>query len=398
VSKVLIITGQFIPYTKSLGGILRVYSFINSLKKKHKVYLLVSKSLTNKKYGYLGIKKKDLKGISLYYIRNNSSKFILSIFNFKIFRNLFYLLGLDYVFNINNEFLKISNQIIKKNKIDYVIISSPPFSLFYLVKKIRLKFKKIKIILDYRDGWSTRIDNFFINPVKSIVKNYIEKNILKHSDCVIAATYKIQSKLNFLIKDQLKVLLLRNGFFYKPKRVKKKNKQIKIGYFGLISEDSSSYRNIRIVYDVIKNNRNLQKKFIFEFYGNNEIKDKDIKNFKTFKFKNNLKYKKALSKMTEMDYLLVLHTEKSTSEEMVTSKFYDYLASSTPIVNISSGKNEVGEIIKKLNLGYNVDYENNNLEKFLIELKKYNKKIKWKKNFDIYSRKHQNKKLLDIIK
>ena len=286
----------------------------------------------------------------------------------------------------------------KKKKIDYVIISSPPFSLFYLVRKIRLKFKQIKIILDYRDGWSTRIDNFFINPVKLIIKNYIEKEILKHSDHVITATYKIYFKLSFLIKDKLKVDLLRNGFLYKPKILEKKNKQIRIGYFGLISEDSSSYRNIRIVYDAIKNNRNLQKKLIFEFYGNNEINDKDIKNFKVFKFKNNLKYKKALSKMTEMDYLLVLHTEKSTSEEMVTSKFYDYLASRTPIVNICSGKNEVGKMIKKLNLGYNFDYEKNNLEKFFIRLKKKKKKIKWKKNFDIYSRKYQNKKLLNIIK
>lgn len=385
------------PYTQSLGGILRVYSFINSLKKKHKVYLLVSKSLKNKKYGYLGIKKKDLKSINLFYIRNNSSKLILSIFNFKIFRNLFYLLGIDYALNINKEFLKTSSQIIKKNKIDYVIISSPPFSLFYLVKKIRLRFKKIKIILDYRDGWSTRIDNFFIYPIKLIIKNYIEKNILKNSDFVIAATNKIRTKLNFLTKNQSKLLLLRNGFFYRPTKIKKKNKKIKIGYFGLISEDRSSYRNIRIIYDVIKNNKYLQKKIIFEFYGNNEIKDKDIKNFKSFKFKDNLNYKKALSKMTQMDYLLVLHTEKSTSEEMVTSKFYDYLASSTPILNISSGPNEVGQIIKKLNLGYNVDYENNNLEKFLLELKR-RKKIKWKKKFDIYSRHYQNKKLQNIIK
>ena len=42
-SRVLIITGQFVPYTKSLGGILRVHSYLNSLKKKHELYLLVNK-------------------------------------------------------------------------------------------------------------------------------------------------------------------------------------------------------------------------------------------------------------------------------------------------------------------------------------------------------------------
>jgi hypothetical protein len=53
----------------------------------------------------------------------------------------------------------------KKNKIDYLIISSPPFSLFYLIKKIKHKFKNIKIILDYRDGWSTRINSIYNLPI-----------------------------------------------------------------------------------------------------------------------------------------------------------------------------------------------------------------------------------------
>ena len=123
----------------------------------------------------------------------------------------------------------------------------------------------------------------------------------------------------------------------------------------------------------------MQNKFIFEFYGNNEINNINIKNFKSFKFKNNLNYKNALFKMTQMDYLLIIHTEKSTSKEMVTSKFYDYLAAGTPIINISSGQNEVGNIIKKFKLGKNIDYEKENLNKHFLNLKKNNKKLNGKK-------------------
>ena len=397
-SKVLIITGQFVPFTKSLGGILRVYSFINSLKKKHEVYLIVSKPPKNKRYGYLGINKKDLKGVNIYYIKNNKYNFLQSIFNLNLLRNIFYLLGLDYAFSIKNDYVNLSNEIIKKKKIKYLIISSPPFSLFYLVKKIRNKFQNIKIIIDYRDGWSTRFNNIINYPLKFIVKNFIEKKILKNSNYVLATTFKIYSKLNKIIKNKKKIFLIRNGFFIRPKRLINRGKKIRIGYFGLISEHHSSYRNIRVIYDSIKNNKLLQNKIIFEFYGNNEIRDKYIRRFKPFKFNNNLPYKRALSKMTEMDYLLVLHTERSTSEEMVTSKFYDYLASGTHIINIFSGKNELGELIKKLNLGYNVNYEKNNLEKFFLTLKNKTKKIKWKKNFNFYSRDYQNKKLLKIIK
>ncbi len=182
------------------------------------------------------------------------------------------------------------------------------------------------------------------------------------------------------------------------KKIEKNKNKIKIGYFGLISEDEHSYRNIKVVYNALKNNKFLQNKFIFEFYGNSEINNINIKNFKSFKFKNNLNYRNALSKMTQMDYLLIIHTERSTSKEMVTSKFYDYLAARTPIINISSGENEVGNIIKKFKLGKNIDYEKENLNEFFLNLKRKNEKIKWKKNFNSFSRGYQNKKLIKIIK
>ncbi len=186
-------------------------------------------------------------------------------------------------------------------------------------------------------------------------------------------------------------------FYRNQKKKQKKNKKIKIGYFGLISDDNSSYRNIRIIFDTIKNNKILQDKFIFEFYGNNDIQSESIKCFNSFKFKKNISYKNALSKMTEMDFLLIIHTEKSTSKEMVTSKFYDYLSSGSPIINISSGKNEAGEIIKKYNLGKNINYLEDDLSNFFENLKRNKKKLKWNKNLKIFNRDYQNKKLLKII-
>jgi len=386
-----------VPYTKSLGGVLRVYSFLRTLKKKHKVFLVVSKSFKNKSYGYLGLLKKDLKKLNINYIKNKNSRLALSIFNFRSFRNIFYLLGFDYSFNLRNQYYETCSKIIEKNNIDYIIISSPPFSLFYLVKRIKSRYKNLKVILDYRDGWSTRVNDFLTFPLKYLLQKFIEKKILNYADYILSATSQIHAKIKNLSKNKNQKLLIRNGFLIKPTIKKKNNDKIKIGYFGLISEDISSYRNIRVIYDVMSQNEFLQKKIIFEFYGNNDIRDLNIRNFSSFKFRKNLNYKKALSKMTEMNYLLILHTEKSTAKEMVTSKFYDYLASRTQIINICSGKNEVGEIIKRFELGYNINYEKTNLEEFFVELMHNAKKIKWKKNLDIFSRDYQNKQLLKII-
>ena len=101
--------------------------------------------------------------------------------------------------------------------------------------------------------------------------------------------------------------------------------------------------------------------------------------------------------MQQFDYLLILHTEKSTSKEVVTGKFYEYLSSHTPIIMISNGETEAGKLIKKHNLGFSIDYSRISLEKFFSNLKKI-KRNKIKSSFmRKFSRLEQNKKLVKII-
>ena len=101
--------------------------------------------------------------------------------------------------------------------------------------------------------------------------------------------------------------------------------------------------------------------------------------------------------MSQMDYLLCLHTDQNTSKEVVTGKLYEYISSRRPIIFISAGDTEGGEIVKKYRLGYSINYLKMNLNFFFNNLKK-NSKLRENKNISIFSRKVQNKKLLKIIK
>ena len=101
--------------------------------------------------------------------------------------------------------------------------------------------------------------------------------------------------------------------------------------------------------------------------------------------------------MKQFDYLLILHTEKSTSSEVITGKFFEYLLSGKPIIIISNGKTEAGKIIKKHKVGYEIDYSEQNL---LQSLNKLNKKFFQKRKLSIenYNRDFQNIKLERLIK
>ena len=390
--KILFITGEFIPYTQSVGGVIRVLSYLKSLK-GHDLKLI---SIKKKKYGFYGFKK-DIDHVKKIYIKskinskNNLKKYIFTFFKI-FFSNLLYILGIDHNFFNNQKYLKEIDNIYLSFNPDYIIISAPPFSLFRLVSKIRKKDKNVKIILDYRDGWTQRIKSKRLFLIKKIMTK-IEKNILDQCHYALCATKQIFNDILLLNKSK-KTILLKNGFLYTPKKkiAVKKNKNISIGYFGLISDDNHSYRDIKVIYNSlhVKNNIN------FIFYGNSILKKKFIKNYQNFTFKKNISYFETQKKMKNFDYLLILHTEKSTSKEVITGKFYEYLSSGVPIIMISNGETEAGRLIKKYKLGFSIDYSKVSLKNFFLNLKKIkNKKLD---NLKQFSREEQNKKLLKILK
>ena len=248
--KILFITGEFLPNTSSVDGVIRVISFLKSLK-DHKVKLISLKRKNMVTWVSKYVNHVDKIYIDSGSINNNLNyNFFVRAFK-RIFSNFFYLIAID-----NNFFhlQKYKTKIIKEIRLfrpDYVIISAPPFSLFRLVNTIKKKFENIKIILDYRDGWTLRIDSVFMFPFKNLMSKY-EKNILNKSNYILCATSKIFKDLSSLLKK--KIILLNNGYFkLNTKKLKKdtNSNKIKIGYFGLIS-DSECFRDLNVIHKSIQ--------------------------------------------------------------------------------------------------------------------------------------------------
>ena len=395
--KILIISGEFIPYTQSIGGVIRLISFIYSLK-KHDIKIL---SFKKKYYGNFGFKK-FISHAKINYIVGNNDKVSDYIFSkvYKyihfisklLFSNIFYLLAIDNNFFNQKKYISEIKKTLEEFKPDYVLISGPPFSLFKLVNVIKKINNNVKIILDYRDGWTQRVKSTKFFFIKKILEKY-EKKILNSANLIFCATQQIYKDISLITKNK-KIILLKNGYWkLSAKKKVKKKKNISIGYFGLISDDSFGYRDIKVIY----NSLDINNKINFSFYGNSLIKDNKIRNYKKFKFFKNISYFDTQVKMRNFDYLLILHTEKSTASEVVTGKFYEYLSSRVPIIVVSNGETEVGKIVRKYKLGYVINYNISSLVTFFKNLK--NKKFKPKdiKNIKRFSRFEQNKKLFKMF-
>ena len=391
-NKVLIIAGEFLPNTESVGGVIRVFSFLKTLK-NFKKYVVCKKS---KFRGYFGLRKylKNTKVIHVNRFISTKNNLMIRVIRF-FFGNILYLYAIDSTFFLLSSYKTNILKILKEQNINKVIISGPPFSLFYLVPYIKLKFPDIKIILDYRDGWGKRITSGLY--IFKFLQNKFEKKIITKSDFIVTATKKIFDDVKSF-KISTNVIFLSNGYLKLKNLIHKKlnldKKIINIGYFGLISDKKESYRDINILIKTIELFKN--QKFNFYFFGNSKI-DEKIKNKHFLNFYKNTSYLKTQSLMKQFDYLLILHTEKSTSSEVITGKFYEYLLSGVPILVISNGDTEAGKIIKKLKIGYQIDYSKKNLFDLLNRI---NKKFVFKKKFSVekFSRDFQNKKLIKIMK
>lgn len=382
-----------------MGGIARVYSLSQELKKKYTINIL---AIRDEYHGYFGLKK-NLTGVNVKFINTNrkiNHKALILKKIFKIlFRNILYILSIDAITPHISKLSEESISIIDKNKISIVIISGPPFSLFRLVKKLVSKYPEIKIILDYRDGWTTRISSKYLSIFNFLIFNYFEKNYLNHSKLVTLATNTIKDDLDKKIK--INSQLITNGYMSKFNLKNLSNSKedncINIGYFGLISDSRFSYRNIGVFYESIDKKSNIN----FHFYGNSEIKNKKYLDFNRFNFKKNVDFINVSTEMKKMDYLLIFHSEKSTVREVITGKFYEYVTTGIPILVVTNGVSEVSKIVKKYNLGLSIDYSKENL-KFFFKRKLKKRYVINRDKFIInsFSRDFQNKlfiKNLDAI-
>lgn len=402
--KILIITNQFIPHCSSIGGVIRVLSYAKFFTDRGAEVVIISQK--NQFYNYFGYRSylSNIRNILIPFNENSNSlkikqnyrKKSLLIKKIIIFlKNILSCYGIDVASENYNQYKDLVNENINKYKFDNVIISGPPFSLFKLCLFIRKKNKNVNIILDYRDSWNLRFNLNLFNFLSTYI---LEKKVVNNVDYITCATSKIKEKLDKKFYINQKTKLMANGFEtqikkkIKPINLKNKN-TILIGYFGLIDNNENSYRDIKILkYFESLNQSNINIKFIF--YGNNSI---DFIKPKNYEFYEAIDHSKALIEMSKMDYLLTIHTDKKTVEEVVTGKFYDYISAQKKIIVLTRGKSEAGRLVKKYKLGFEIDTLDNKEKnlKTMREILSSKKSVNY--NTDIFSRKYQNEIIYSLL-
>jgi len=428
--KVLIIIREFIPYSMSIGSCMRVIKMAEFFAQNDiEVFILSGKGQKISYFGY----EKLINEVCVTYVPDILHFYLTSISNslhknksdtnsakkanvvkrfianfIKYFQGFVNEIFVPDVFVCTNySYYKKASELIEKEKIKNVIISSPMHSIQLIGPILKKKYgDKINLIVDYRDSWNmTGIFKKKLYPFQTI-NEYLEKKVLKNMDHFIYALPLTLNKINEKYFDiSKKSLLVMNGYDDKMNvasnfNYDNKNDVLTIGHFGSIADDSNSFRNPELFFKaLLKFNRKIK----LCFYGDVTISKKwQDKMRGILEIHENLPHTEALKMMQKMDVLLIVHSKIDGGDEVIPAKFFEYILIEKPILLVGPNNMDLGKMIKKEGVGYvmNIYSEQDMLNKMNNIYKNWemNKLVKYKKeNFKKYSRQNQYKKILEIL-
>lgn len=417
--KVLIIARDFIPYCTSLGASMRALKMAEFLHENgFEVCILCAAGNPVSYFGY----EKTLKKFHIFYLKDylqiintdvklktrmhqkkerGIKKYLLQTLKTAAFKICIPDPGTLFI----PKFVYQGIQLIKREKITNVIVTSPPHStqlIGYLLKKYCKN--NINLIADYRDSWNTRDLFTKKNKMADKLSCFLEKKVLQTADhftyCSLPISKKIESKYHNIIKQSELIMngfdasLLTRELDFPP------NPFLKIGFFGNIDEQPGSYRNPSFFLKVL---RELPIQAKIECYGMCYLSDHFMKKYKgLIESKGVLKHNEALLQMRKMDLLMILFSQEKDADEIITGKFFEYISARKPILIIGPENMEANRILHQYGLGYSINlFDPDDIRKKMLSIYEdwqNNRLVKYSpKTIQKFTRQEQYKKMLSIL-
>ena len=378
--KIILVCHHFVPYSPAVGGVARMWYLANYLTNHgHEVTVVASNGVD---FGSLGfpnlpntvktiyindpIKKAMQQQISA--LKTSKKANFLRSKIVKAIRKVADLFAFpDYAIFALHNYYKQLKALLNQDKYSAVIVSAPSHSLLLLIVLLkRSALQGVKFIADYRDGWNATAlfaKNGFL---RAPLSRYLESKALTAADYILFATNPMRTntqKLFSTVDLFSKSLVVMNGY---PEALAKSAKRLeqgkpstcfRLGYFGVANDQAGSYRNIWPIILALDVLRCEGLEFSLELYGDIRISQLDLSDYDFVRVMGSLSHSESISRMFEMDCLLMYHMERKGASEVITGKFFDYVCSQRPILCVSPLDMEGALMVKSGGFGKVADFE-----------------------------------------
>ncbi|MDR2206002.1 MAG: hypothetical protein LBE36_07590 [Flavobacteriaceae bacterium] len=265
-------------------------------------------------------------------------------------------------------YLKQNPEIIKNT--DIVFSTSPGVTNHRIARYIKKRNENILWIADFRDFYC--VENWHDKSgIKAHLHQNLEKSIIKEASKLTFVTKTmLLAYQKFYLQFQNKMHCVYNGsdkedFPAAPEYLSDKLSFFYAGSFygGLRSPFPLMQLLDKAIEDNLMNIKNIQ----IQIAGNiDEDMKSAMQNYKSYhciEFLGNLPRTRVLQCMGNVTFLWLIVANIKSHYQTVPIKLFEYIAARRPIINFAPIISESSQIVREMNLGYNFDTVDFNIEK-----------------------------------
>ncbi len=260
---------------------------------------------------------------------------------------------------------RVARHIVRKRKINLILITVPPFSSVLLVERLRAEFPHLPIVVDFRDEWlSTTLGlvSFSRSERAQKIARIAEASAVTNATAVVAVTEAARREVRARYPQQPdgKFHLIPNGYDAASMRGLSPVAEPKPGNLGdriLIAYVGSIYGSTEptwLVQALQSLPDEVKARFKLRFIGHIEeprFREALLQLGEMVELMGFLPQDEALAAMNEADYaLLITHDPLN-----VAAKFYDYIGAGKPILATVHPRGEVRRLLEEMRAGWWVD-------------------------------------------
>jgi glycosyltransferase involved in cell wall biosynthesis len=268
------------------------------------------------------------------------------------------------------------DDLLRTNQVSTIITTGPPHSIHLIGLNLKKKNAGIRWVADFRDPWSEwdLLDTLSLTAPARRRHRHMEKEVLTSADKVITIAPYHAGRLEEL--GGRKVDLITNGFdeedFRDIRRVS--TSKFTVRHTGIVDELRDPRPAMEAIRLACKEDSTIAGQIAVEFIGNvNTNFQSDIRKDDTLasitRFIPNVPHQELLARYAETDLQLLVLAHTAIAPGNLPGKFFEYLASGSPVLAVGPVDGDAGDILRRTTAGE--IYERNDIQGMKMSFLKY---------------------------
>lgn len=301
--------------------------------------------------------------------------------------------------------------ILEQKKISHVISTGPPHSMHLIALGLKKKKLELKWLADFRDPWTNIdfYDKLMLSSWADKKHHRLEREVLLNADTVLCIGKTMNAELESIYRSaggrqSQKFQFLPNGYDEEDlsKSAVQKDKHFSIAHIGTLVRDRNPEVLWKVLRTMVMQDQEFSSQLRIKLVGKVDVAVKE--QLKEFGLEGHVDYitylphSEVILEQQRSKVLLLLVNQTPNAKGIITGKFFEYMASGSPILAIGPTDGELADILKTTNSGLISGFQDEEgLSAHILEL--YRQPLSRAKQEEVkkYSRRELTGKLSELL-